>query len=141
LRTLERYIDALDLGDAVTITGALPQAALVSYFRHADVFVCLSEHEGFCIPLLESMWHEVPIVAMASSAVPETLGGAGLVLPSHQGGQPQPAVVAAAVHKVLTNDQLRAKLVEAGRNRVADFALDKTSARFAEAVASVLNDQ
>lgn len=48
--------------------------------RLADVYVCLSEHEGFCVPLLEAMSFDVPILAYASTAVPATLGGSGVLL-------------------------------------------------------------
>jgi glycosyltransferase involved in cell wall biosynthesis len=140
-RTLERYIDALGLTSAVTLTGSVPQSVLVSYYRHADIFVCLSEHEGFCIPLLEAMWHRVPIVAVASSAIPETVAGGGIVLPMPRNQQPSSEVVAAAVHRVLTDGHVHDELVRAGVDRVADFALDKTSARFAGAIARVIDDQ
>jgi L-malate glycosyltransferase len=61
----------------VVFAGAVPQAALNACYRAAHVFVSMSEHEGFCIPLIESMWHNVPVLAYAAGAVPETLDGAG----------------------------------------------------------------
>jgi glycosyltransferase involved in cell wall biosynthesis len=128
-RALTDFVTALDLGDAVTLTGSVPQEVLVAHYRAADVFVCLSEHEGFCVPLLESMHHRVPIVAFAAAAVPETLDGAGVVLASKA-----PATVAAAVQRVLTDDALRSRLVAAGTDRLADFALDRTRARFLDVV-------
>jgi glycosyltransferase involved in cell wall biosynthesis len=140
-RTLERFIDGLGLRDAVVMTGSVSQPALVSYYRHADVFVCLSEHEGFCIPLLEAMWHRVPIVALDSSAIGETVGGAGVVLPMPYGRQPSAALVAAAVHRIRTDGELHDQFVRAGVDRAADFALDKTSARFAAAIASLVDSQ
>lgn len=69
----------LDLRD-VQLTGAVSQAELNAYYAGADLFLCLSEHEGFCIPLLESMAHDVPVLAYAAAAVPETLDGAGVLV-------------------------------------------------------------
>ncbi|MFN2351084.1 MAG: glycosyltransferase [Kiritimatiellia bacterium] len=61
----------------VEFLGAIPQRELSAVYAAADVFLCLSEHEGFCIPILESMAHDLPVVARAAAAVPETMGGAG----------------------------------------------------------------
>jgi glycosyltransferase involved in cell wall biosynthesis len=137
---LEGFVNELGLGAAVILTGSIPQPALVEHYRHADVMVCLSEHEGFCIPLLEAMWHRVPIVALASSAVPETLAGSGLLLPpDSRGRQPSPAAVAAAVHKLLgAGGDLRDRLVEAGLKRVEDFSLARSRARFCETISGVV---
>lgn len=135
---LAAYAATLDLDDAVFLTGSLPQPQLVAHYRQADVFVSLSEHEGFCIPLLEAMWHRVPVVALGSSAVPETVGSAGLVLPMTDSRQPDAAVVAAAVWRVLGDDGLRERLVRAGTARVAAYDVSRTSARFASAISEVV---
>jgi glycosyltransferase involved in cell wall biosynthesis len=60
--------------------GSVRQEDLVALYRMAHVFLCMSEHEGFCIPLLEAMYHEVPVVAYAAAAVPETMDGAGVLV-------------------------------------------------------------
>lgn len=71
---------ARELGlDDVFFAGSVPQTMLNAYFQLADVFLCMSEHEGFCIPLVESIVHDVPILAYAAGAVPETLDGAGVL--------------------------------------------------------------
>src|SRR5918911_1278183 len=64
--------------DRFIFTGAVPDEELAIYYRHAAVYVSLSEHEGFCAPLLEAMAADVPVLAYAAAAVPETLGGAGV---------------------------------------------------------------
>ena len=64
--TLRRFADKLGLDDAVTITGPVSSTALAAHYVNADVFVVCSEHEGFCVPLLEAMHHDVPIVAYAT---------------------------------------------------------------------------
>jgi glycosyltransferase involved in cell wall biosynthesis len=63
----------------VIFTGSVRQSELNACYRCARVFLCMSEHEGFCIPLIEAMVHRVPVLACAAAAVPETLAGAGVL--------------------------------------------------------------
>ncbi len=126
---VERFADELGLIDAVEIAGSVTHEELIAYYAAADVFVCLSNHEGFCVPLLEAMYHRVPIVAYTNTAVPETVATAGLVLPDKQ-----PARVAAAIHRVVTDQNLRAALARAASERVASFALPRVQEGFASAL-------
>ena len=130
-RTLQRFIHALGLDDAVTVAGAVSTSALATYYRAADVFVVCSEHEGFCVPLLEAMHYGVPIVAYSAAAVPETLGDAGLLLDVKD-----PCTVAAAVDRLIGEPALRQQLVDAGARRVRDFDVSRTAPAFIEAVTS-----
>ena len=100
------------------LPGSVSGAELEAYFRAADVFVMASDHEGFCVPLAEAMGHGVPIVAYGVTAVPETVGGAGLVLDDKSA-----VPFAAAVGRVLRDDTLRGVLAAAGRERAAGFDL------------------
>jgi len=86
------------------------------------------------VPLLEAMWHRVPVVALASSAVPETLGSAGVLLPEGSDN----SLVAASVHRVLDDASLRDVLVAAGLARVEEFSLARTRTRFADTMADLL---
>lgn len=131
---LERFRDELGLGGAVEIAGEVSDAKLAAYYQGADVFVCASDHEGFCIPLLEAMHHRLPIVAYASTAVPETLGGAGLVLASKA-----PTTLAAAVYRVVGDADLASALVAAGVRRLGDFELARSRERFAAVLAPLLD--
>jgi glycosyltransferase involved in cell wall biosynthesis len=117
---LRSYVADLGLEGAVRFHGSVPPGALAAAYRAADVFVCLSEHEGFCVPLLEAWHHGVPVVAFAAAAVPETVAGAGLLLTAKD-----PAAVAAAVHRVVADAALRRRLVAAGAERLTDFSLER----------------
>lgn len=64
--------------DRFIFTGPVPDAELAAYYRAASVYVSLSEHEGFCVPVVEAMAMDVPVLAYSSTAVPDTLGGAGV---------------------------------------------------------------
>jgi L-malate glycosyltransferase len=113
LRSLAR---ALGVADAVEFAGSVSDTELATHYDQADVFVCLSDHEGYCVPLVEAMRHSLPVVAFGSSAVPETLGGAGLCLP-----EKSPALVATAVRRVCEDVDLRARMVDAGGRRLVQL--------------------
>lgn len=130
---LERFVAALGLDGAVDLAGSVTPGVLAARYRVADAFVCVSEHEGFCVPLLEAMHHEVPIVAHGAAAVPETVAGAGVVLADRS-----PVTVAAAVHRVVEDGALREALVAAGRRRLGDFALSRTRAQLADVVTELV---
>ncbi len=126
---VERFADELGLRQAVEIAGSVSHEELIAYYGGADAFVCLSNHEGFCVPLLEAMYHRLPIVAYTNTAVPETVRGAGLVLPNKE-----PLRVAAAVDRVVRDEGLRATLAQAASERVAAFSLPRVQEGFASAL-------
>jgi len=128
-RALERLAHELGVADAVDFTDNLKFPQLLAQYRAADVFVSLSEHEGFCVPLVEAMHFGVPTVAFASTAVPETVGDATLLL-----ADKDPLTVAVAVGRVLTDDVLRKALIEAGHRRVEHFSLVNNQRRLLEAL-------
>jgi glycosyltransferase involved in cell wall biosynthesis len=130
---LHRFADDIGIAGSVDFVGDASDAAYGAHFRAADVFVSVSEHEGFLIPLLEAMHHRLPVVAYGAAAVPETLGDGGLLLASKA-----PAVVATAVNRVLTDGGLRDALVAAGTARLATFDLATNRRRFADAVRAVV---
>ncbi|HXZ61474.1 MAG TPA: glycosyltransferase [Acidimicrobiales bacterium] len=122
---LRSFIEELGLADAAFLPGSVTGAELEAYYQAADVFVCASDHEGFCVPLAEAMGHGVPIVAYGVTAVPETVGSAGLVLPDKS-----PVAFAAAVARVLRDATLRRVLTAAGRARADSFDLAASTQRF-----------
>jgi glycosyltransferase involved in cell wall biosynthesis len=126
---LRGLVQRLGLEDAVDLPGGVSHEQLVAYYRAASVFVSLSEHEGFGVPLLEAMHHGVPVVAYGAGAVPETVGVGGLLIEERA-----PHVVAAAVHRVVADAGTRAVLVDAGRARLVHFDLDHTRAIMADVV-------
>jgi len=122
---LRAFIAELGLEHAVNLAGSVSGAELEAYFRAADVYVCASDHEGFCVPLAEAMGHGLPIVAYGVTAVPETVGGAGLML-SDKSAVP----FASAVGRVLGDQTLHTVLSRAGRARAAEFDLGDSQRRF-----------
>src|SRR5437867_5661846 len=130
LERLQDDVRRLGLADAVVFTGAVTIEQLVAYYRGATAFLTLSDHEGFCVPLLEAMRSDLPIVAHAAGAIPETLGEAGILLEDKS-----PGAVAAALERVVGDAALRRELVEKGRRHVADFARERVAERLRRALA------
>jgi L-malate glycosyltransferase len=104
------------LPDRFIFTGPVSDVDLATYYRMADVYVSLSEHEGFCVPLLEAMAADVPVLAYASTAVPDTLGGAGV-----QFAPKDLEWAAELLGELAFNDGLRARIVAGQRDRLKDF--------------------
>lgn len=97
-------------------TGPVPEDDLATYYRMASVYISLSEHEGFCVPLLEAMAADVPVMAFASTAVPDTLGGAGV-----QFAPKDLEYAAELLGELVFNDRLRSQVIAGQRRRLADF--------------------
>jgi L-malate glycosyltransferase len=135
LEALGDFIDDLALADAVEVTGSVSPGELGARYRVADVYVSASEHEGFGVPLLEAMAHDLPVVAYASTAVPETAGNAALLVDDKSA-----AVLAAAVHRVVSDPALRDVLVAAGRRRLDELGLPVSTECLRRAVAHMLAD-
>ena len=103
-------------------TGQVPDAELATYYRMASAYVSLSEHEGFCVPLVEAMATGVPILAFGAAAVPETLGGAGICF------TPKDLEHAAELLGLLVyDDELRSSVIADQRRRLADFGTARTA--------------
>ena len=120
---------------AVTIESMLPAEALADRWRGAHAFLCLSEHEGFCIPLLEAFHFGVPVVARAMGGVPEVAGDAALLFDA--GGEPDLAMVAELLHLAVSDAELRAELRARGDRRLEAFAFGRSAAKLREAVERV----
>ena len=120
------------LPDRFWFTGAVPDEDLAAFYRWADVYVSLSEHEGFCVPLVEAMAADVPILAYAAGAVPETLGGAGLLF------SPKDLEVAAEMLGMLVYDRpLRQRILAGQRRRLEHFSPVAIESRVSEVLRSL----
>lgn len=121
---LNKYVRELQLED-VYFTGHIRFDEILAYYRIADVFLCMSEHEGFCIPLVEAMYFKIPIVAYTCPGVKETLGYAGL-----KQEKKDCKVAAEMIHMLMQKEELRKSVVEEQNRRLNDFAYEKTKEKF-----------
>jgi glycosyltransferase involved in cell wall biosynthesis len=108
------------LNDRFIFTGHVSDEELAVYYRHAAVYISLSEHEGFCVPLVEAMAADVPVLAYSAGAVPDTLGGAGIQF------APKDLELAAELLGALAfDDDLRRSVIAGQRRRLAAFGDDR----------------
>jgi len=105
------------LPDRFLFTGAVPDRELAAYYRYSSVYISMSEHEGFCVPLIEAMAADLPVLAYACTAIPDTLGGAGVQF------APKDFEHAAELLGMLAfDDGLRAAVIAGQRRRLTHFA-------------------
>lgn len=115
---LSDYVKELDVKNVI-FTGHISFPAILAYYRSADLFLCMSDHEGFCVPLVEAMYFNVPIVAKNTSAIPYTLGGSGFLL-----DRPMPVETAGVMNRILTDEELRNRIIEGQKERLSEFSHD-----------------
>ena len=130
---LRDYAKQLGIADKVIFPGHIKFNAILAYYRLADVFVCMSEHEGFCVPIVEAMHFRKPIVAYASTAIPETLGKGGLLLDTKD-----PELAAGAINRVLEDSNLKKYLLSRQEEELKRFQYEAVKERFWECLQRVL---
>jgi glycosyltransferase involved in cell wall biosynthesis len=118
LTMLHQFVARLGVRD-VHFTGHVSNEELTAYYNVADVFLCASEHEGFCVPLIEAFYKRIPVLALARTAVPATMDGAGVLYEEPDAGD-----VAALVDAVVSDEGLQERIL-AGQ----DAALDRLRRR------------
>jgi glycosyltransferase involved in cell wall biosynthesis len=130
LEALESFAQRLGVED-VAFAGRASVEDLVAYYRTADLFLSMSEHEGFGAPCLEAMHFGVPVIAFAATAIPETVASGGLLLTEKRFEE-----IAALIDLVMRDEGVREEMIKAGRARVADFRPQLWEARYREAMES-----
>lgn len=131
-RRLRNYIRTLAVPN-VKLTGSVSLSVLLALYRRSSALLCMSEHEGFCVPLLEAMHFDLPIVARDSSAIGETLGGSGVLLPDND-----PEAAADALHRLLTDTAYRESVLTAQRARLAELTDRRVGERRIELIRELM---
>jgi L-malate glycosyltransferase len=132
---LRWLIRRLGLRAAVTFTGQVSNEQRGAYYRGCRVYLTMSEHEGFCAPVVEAMHLGQPVVGFASSAVPETMGGAGVLV-----AQKRHDVIGEAIALLAAETPLRARLVARGHAQARRYTAEVVETRFAALLDNV-NDE
>jgi glycosyltransferase involved in cell wall biosynthesis len=128
---LNQLVARLNVTD-VHFLGHVTNEELVAYYEIADVFLCASEHEGFCVPLIEAFHKGVPVIAYAATAVPATMDGGGVLIDNKD-----PIHVAALVDRIVTDSALQDRIVcsqDAALRRLESKDFGGTLLRFIEQV-------
>ena len=136
LSHLRRIVDSLGLSGSVNFAGQVNEAELAAYYRTADLFWSMSEHEGFCVPLVEAMWFDIPILAFKSAATPETLGPAGLLFTAKQDEEE----LAALAYVLVGDQELRQKLLVSQRQRRPAYLPAAVEPKLFSIVAAMIPD-
>ena len=132
---LDMLVESMGLTDGVVFSGQVSlSAGFGAFYRTADVFLCLSEHEGFGVPLVESMAFDVPVIAFKSTAVPETLGGSGVLV-----SKKRYDVIGELIYNLVTDQALRQQVIRKQRERLAAFDRATVESRIKSWVESLEN--
>lgn len=131
-KRLKDYVRVLGTEDVI-FPGHIKFDEILAYYKIADVFFCMSEHEGFCVPLVEAMFFDVPIIAYNSSAISDTLGGAGILTNTKD-----PIFNARLIERCVNDELLRENLIEKGKTRLLDFSYDKIKEKFLKYLTSFI---
>jgi len=130
---LQAIIKQLQLKD-VHITGHVSMAELVAYYRTASVYLSMSEHEGFGVPLLESIYFDVPVLAYKSSAVSETLGGQGILFTEKRYQD-----IAELIGLIINDTKLKQKIVQNQRQTLSHFSYTTFQQKLLKIIEEILN--
>jgi L-malate glycosyltransferase len=115
-KKINNLAEKLHIEDHIIFINTLTDIELASYYKISDVFLCMSEHEGFCIPLVEAMHFQLPITAYNSSAIPDTLGGSGILI-NHQ----KFSEIAEILYLITTNQKLNQEIISKQNQRLNFF--------------------
>ena len=131
---LHRAVQKLGLTDSVIFTGGISDEVLKAFYLVADAFVTVSEHEGFCVPLVEAMAMKLPITAYASTAIPETVGDAGIVWADRN-----PLLIAESIDRFVRDSAVSNALGLRGQRRYESrFTNEKIERTFLHAMSELL---
>lgn len=120
--------------DNVHITGQINFKELLAYYKVADIFISMSEHEGFCVPILESMHFNIPIIAYKSSAIPYTLENSGILV-----NKKNYIAIAEMINILINDDKLREKVIKRQKDRLQYFHRSNTEKIFKYYIDSIIS--
>lgn len=142
--TVEKYnaylrdlISKLCLDDSVIMSGFVPFSDYLAYYELADVYICMSEHEGFCIPLVEAMFFQKPIIAYDDNAISDTMRGCeGLV------NTKCPSAIAREIDKIVSDERKKNEIVSHQNDRLKQLLPETLEADYEKIVFDIVtNDQ
>ncbi len=114
---LIKKVGTINLNNNVIFTGKISTEALLGWYRCANIFITMSEHEGFCIPIIESMVFGIPVIAYAAGAIPEVIGEGGILIKEKN----KPAI-AKTMHEVISDKQYLHDLKEKQNKNISRFS-------------------
>ena len=117
---LKKLVKKLGLENDVVFPGHIKFEEILAFYKVADLFLRMSEHEGFCVPLVESMFFEVPILAYNSSAIKDTLGNSGVIV-----NKKDYFLISELINYILSDENVKKEIIKNQNKRLEDFQLEK----------------
>lgn len=117
---LQRKVANLESNSAIIFTGKVDKGKLYNYFYNSDIFICMSEHEGFCIPLLESMSCGKPTMAYDACAISSTMGNAGILIKDKN-----PVICARVAHVILSDEHIKTNIIKHQNEWIKNFSRER----------------
>lgn len=133
-KRLANYKNALELEDVI-FTKHISFEEILGYYEVSDLFLCMSEHEGFCVPLVESMLFDLPVLAYDAGAIKETLGNSGIVFSDKNYLE-----IAAFIDYLMKDENLKKSILEEQRKRLKDFDTNIVSDMFIEKLEKFISE-
>ena len=124
---LKRLVTELGLENDVIFSGHIKFEEILAFYKVADLFLCMSEHEGFCVPLVESMLFKVPILAYNSSAIKDTLGNSGVLV-----NKKNYFLISELMNFILLDENIKKEIIKKQNKRLEDFQLEKVEKQLLE---------
>ncbi len=122
------YLTAED----ILFTGHIKFDEFLAVYKISDVYLSMSEHEGFCLPVMESFKMELPVAAYDAGAIKETVGNGGVIFDTKD-----PEKVAGTLEFLINNETLRKKVVDNGKKRLDKYTEDSDPAKLLDLISSV----
>ncbi|MBK8905048.1 MAG: glycosyltransferase [Anaerolineaceae bacterium] len=129
VQALQELVASLNLTNYVSFSGRVSNSQLKTYYQNAHLFLSASRHEGFCVPLIESMFFELPILARNATVIPETMGQSGILFNTLDH-----LAVAHTAHLMVTDNALRQQIINTQKLRLQAFLPDVVEVRLHEAL-------
>ena len=124
---LKKLVTELGLENDVIFPGHIKFEEILAFYKVADLFLCMSEHEGFCVPLVESMLFKVPILAYNSSAIKDTLGNSGVLV-----NKKDYFLISELMNIILSDENIKKEIIKKQNKRLEDFQLEKVEKQLLE---------
>lgn len=132
---LKKYVAVLKLDDVI-FTGHITFDEILAYYQTANIFLCMSSHEGFCVPLAEAMFFNIPVIALDAGAVADTLGESGVLLPDNN-----PFYASEKISMILNDETFRHDILKKQKKRLSDFSYRKTGNLFRKILTDFINGE
>ena len=133
---LKKLVKELKLENDVIFTGHIKFEEILAFYKVADLFLCMSEHEGFCVPLVESMFFEIPILAYNSSAIKETLGNTGVIV-----NEKNYFLISELMGMILSNNELKEEIIKKQTQRLEHFKLEKVEKKLLQLIEKIKEER